>query len=184
MAKKSSGKKKVKKQSSRGTFQIRQFVTINFVSENPAEACEWFGPEANEPFASGPMIDVFLDAKDGLIGIRDEEGTITLGAKESAAACKTLFVGELAPLGGRGKLTSTMNSKATIKGMTVNWDGDAHDLPDDQRDEFLKACERKGAIVVWKQIRAVSWDAKGAEDLEELLDGGDHDSYEDFIAVV
>ena len=184
MAKKSNGKKKGKKQSSGGMFPIRHSVTINFVSENPAEECEWFGPDANEPFASGPMIDIFLDAKDGLIGIRDEEGAITLGAKESAAVCKTLFVGELAPLGGRGKLASTLNSNATIKGMTVNWDGDAHDLSEDQRDEFLKACERKGAIVVWKQIRAVDWDVKGAEDLEELLDGGDHDSYEDFIAVV
>ena len=68
--------------------------------------------------------------------------------------------------------------------MTVNWEGDAHELPEDQRDDFFAACERKGAIVVWKQIRSVEWDAADTEELEQLLDRGDHDRYEDFIAVV
>lgn len=164
--------------------RISWFVTINFVSENPAEECEWFGPDASDPFPSGLMVDVFLDDKDGIVGVRSDDGDIALGREAAAERCRTIFEGELAPLAPGGKLRSTLSSSALIDGMKVNWDGDAKDLAEDERDGFLKACSRKGAIVVWKQIRGVNWKPKDAVALEALLDRGDHDSYEDFIAVV
>ncbi|NBX30836.1 hypothetical protein EBR04_10425, partial [bacterium] len=63
-----------------------------------------------------------VDCPAPLVYFDEESGAITLGAKESAAVCKTLFVGELAPLGGRGKLASTLNSNASRSFVTGEYE--------------------------------------------------------------
>lgn len=170
--------------SSSDELQIRHFVTINLVCENPAEECAWFGPEAEDPFPSGPMVDLFLDESDAIVGVRTADGTVTLGAEECGTMCKDTFTDDLACLGPNGRLRSCLGSGAEVRGMSVRWPGDARDLPDGERERFFSACNRKGAIVVWKQIREVDWDVSDTEQLAQLLDQGDHDSYTDFVGVV
>lgn len=163
---------------------IAWFVTISLVTENPAEECEWFGPDASDPFPASPMVDLFLDGDEGIVGVRVDDGEIILGAEAAAEHCRAQFKSGLKPLAKGGKLHAMLNSSAAIDGAKVSWDGDALELQEDDRDHFLDACWRKGAIVVWKQIRAVDWKPKAPTELEQLLERGDHDSYEDLIAVV
>ena len=63
------------------------------------------------------------------------------------------------------------------------WEGDARDIPSDEKKKFKKLLTKKSSLVVWKQIREIDWVVSSVDDLKEKISQGDVNDYSDFVAV-
>ena len=63
------------------------------------------------------------------------------------------------------------------------WEGDARDIPSDEKKKFKKLLTKKSSMVVWKHIREIDWVVSSVDDLKEKISQGDVNDYSDFVAV-
>jgi len=47
------------------------------------------------------------------------------------------------------------------------WEGDARDIPSDEKKKFKKLLTKKSSMVVWKQIRGIDWVVSSVDDLKK-----------------
>jgi hypothetical protein len=159
------------------------YISLVITKDDLVNKCSWFGSEdAFDAFStSDAEFSLFFDESEDLVILINEKTEDILFGAEAVAKGKNDILGSI--FNSSEKMSSLITARDGEASSGLYWDGDARDLPQDEKSKFNKLLSKKSTVIVWKQIREIDWVVSSINDLKEKISQGDVNDYSDFIAV-
>jgi hypothetical protein len=159
------------------------YISLVVTSNDLVSRCGWFGNEdAFDAFSSSDAEYslFFNDSEDLVILINEKTEDILFGSEVVTKGIDEIFE---SAFNSTEKMRSLISVRDGDSSSELYWEGDARDIPSDEKKKFKKLLTKKSSLVVWKQIREIDWVVSSVDDLKEKISQGDVNDYSDFVAV-
>jgi hypothetical protein len=127
----------------------------------------WFGSEdAFDAFSSSDAEYslFFNDSEDLVILINEKTEGILFGPEIVTKGINEIFESVFNSTEKMRFLISVRDGESSSE---LYWEGDARDIPSDEKKKFKKLLTKKSSMVVWKQIREIDWVVSSVDDLKK-----------------